>query len=239
MLSNRSQPYRPSAGRRASTGSLIVTCVPRPGSLCRVIWPPWPSMIFRVVGSPRPEPPRLVEKKVSKTFARVCVVHAAAGVDQVQGHAVGRAVGADDELPALGHRLLGVEHQVQQRPVERLAVQQHRGQIAGEIIDDLDARPAAPWAGRNPTPGGPARSGRSAGGSAGAPWRTGGNCPAGPAAADIPAGPVRSFFIARRSRAASDSRKSSASSSMFMRMVDSGFLISWASPPASRTISVY
>ena len=67
----RFSSHRPSAGRRASTGSLMVTCVPRPGSLCSVIWPLWPSMIFRVVGRPRPEPPRLVEKKVSNIFACV------------------------------------------------------------------------------------------------------------------------------------------------------------------------
>src|SRR4030042_6290175 len=48
----------PSPERRAGVGSLIVNWVPRPGSLCRVIRPPWASMIFRAVGNPRPEPPR-------------------------------------------------------------------------------------------------------------------------------------------------------------------------------------
>ena len=33
----------------------MVNCVPRPTSLCKVMCPPWASMIFRVVGSPRPE----------------------------------------------------------------------------------------------------------------------------------------------------------------------------------------
>ena len=48
-------------GKRAGTGSLMENCVPRPGSLCSVIRPPWASMILRAVGSPRPEPPLLVE----------------------------------------------------------------------------------------------------------------------------------------------------------------------------------
>ena len=109
-------------------------------------------MIFRVVGSPRPEPPPLGGKEGVEDVRLRLVVHAAAGVDQVQGHAVGRAVGADDQLPALGHRLLGVEHQVQQRPVKALAVQEHRGQVAGQIIDDLDAGLLRPWGERSPAP---------------------------------------------------------------------------------------
>ena len=56
-----------------------------------------------------------------------------------RAHAVARR-GADDQLPAVGHRLLGVEHQVQQRPVKRLAIQHHAGQIRIEIAHDLDVR---------------------------------------------------------------------------------------------------
>ena len=46
---------------RFGVGNSSVNFVPRPSSLCTSIKPPWASMIFRVVGRPRPEPPFFVE----------------------------------------------------------------------------------------------------------------------------------------------------------------------------------
>ena len=96
-------------------------------------------MIFRAVGSPKPVPPRLRGKKGVENVLPGRRVHAAAGVDQVQRHAVRRAVGPHDQLPAVGHRLLGVEHQIQHRAMKTLAIQQHGGQVGGQVIDHLDA----------------------------------------------------------------------------------------------------
>ena len=58
-------------------------------------------------------------------------VHAAAGVDQIQRHALWSAVGADYKLAAAGHGLFGIEDQIQKRAVECLGIQKHHGQIAG------------------------------------------------------------------------------------------------------------
>lgn len=42
-------------------GNSTVNCVPCPNSLWTVMVPPWASTILRAVGSPSPEPSRLVE----------------------------------------------------------------------------------------------------------------------------------------------------------------------------------
>ena len=97
-------------------------------------------MILRVVGRPRPEPPGLVEKNASKIW--LAVFSSMPQPVSIRSSATprGRGFGADDQLPAVGHGLLGVEHQVDQRAVKRLAVQQHAGQVGIEVADDLDVR---------------------------------------------------------------------------------------------------
>ncbi len=50
-----------SVGKRGGAGNQIANFVPRPGALSMSIEPPWASIIFRAVGSPRPEPPCFVE----------------------------------------------------------------------------------------------------------------------------------------------------------------------------------
>ena len=100
-------------------------------------------MIFCVVGRPRPEPPGLVEKNASNicdavrsSMPQPVSIRWSATVSPC-------ADGAHDELPAVGHRLLGVEDQVQQRPAERLAVEHHARQVGIEIANDLDAAASA------------------------------------------------------------------------------------------------
>ena len=228
----------PSPGKRRGTGSSIVNCVPRPASLCTLIRPPWASMIFRVVGSPRPEPPLLGGKKGVEDVS--CVSASMPQPVSIRSRATpsGRAVGANDQLPAVGHRLLGVEHQVQQCAVKALAVQEHGRQIAGQVIDDLDPPflglgaeevqhlrdlhvQIARFESQPPHLGEIEEFVQQI---------------LQPLAlaldqVDLPHRPpiAGGFALA----------KSSARSSMFSRMVESGFLISWARPPASRAISVY
>ena len=147
----------------------------------------------------------------------------------------GVRLGADDQLPAVGHRLLGVEHQVQQRAVKRLAVKQHAGQIGRQVRRRSRCRTRSAL-GRKKSSTRRTCSFRSRrlklqladlgevqkivqqvlqplafalhdGRSWPAPGGRGANRPA---------------------------PKSSASSSMFRRIVESGFLISCARPPARR-----
>ncbi len=230
----------PSPGSRVSVGSLIVNCVPRPGSL-------W-TMICSAVGLD--DLPRRGQSQAGaaglggeegvEDLGQRLLVHAAAGVDQVQRHAVGGVVGADDELPAVGHRLLGVEHQVQAAP---------RGTPRG---------PTAPWADRR-------RDNRSPRSALPGPWA--GRSPAPARTCIVQVGrlelqpldlgeveevvqqvlqplalPLHHLHLRQRPAVAGrfgSARSPRPASSMFSRIVDSGFLISWASPPASRAISVY
>ena len=101
--------------------------------------PPWASMIWRAVGRPRPVPPLLVRVEGVEHLHRGPLVHAAAGVDQVEGDAVPRDARAGDELAAVGHRFQGVLHQVDERRLQRLGVEQDARQVGIEIADDLDA----------------------------------------------------------------------------------------------------
>ena len=97
-------------------------------------------MIFCVVGRPRPEPPGLVEKNASN----ICDAVRSSMPQPVSIRCIATRValrrGAHDQLPAVGHRLLGVEDQVQQRLPKRLAVEHHARQLGIEIAHDLDAR---------------------------------------------------------------------------------------------------
>ena len=110
-----------------------------------------------------------------------------------------------------------------------------RGQVAGEVVDDLDAGLRRLGAEEVEHLRDLRRSGRSA--------RRFSRADLGevqevvqqvlqPLA--LPLDHLRPCASARRSRGDSASAKSSASSSMFRRIVESGFLISCASPPASR-----
>jgi hypothetical protein len=66
-------------------------------------------------------------------FHRGPLVHAAAGVDQVQGHALPRDPGAGNELPAIGHRFQGVLHQVHEGRLQRLGVELNARQVGVEV----------------------------------------------------------------------------------------------------------
>src|SRR5262249_60829160 len=59
----------PSGRGGPASGSVIVTSVPCPRSLCRLMAPPWASTILRVVARPRPVPPFLVEKNGRNALA--------------------------------------------------------------------------------------------------------------------------------------------------------------------------
>ena len=219
---------------RAGTGSSMVNWVPLPSSLCTEIRPPWASMILRVVGRPKPEPPCLVEKKASKI--RSWVFSSIPQPVSIRSSAtpVAVCVVRRTSWPPSRHGLLGIEHQIDQGSLKRFAIQHHAGQIGIEVADHLDARSIGLGIEKIDQPQdqfvqiarlqpqraelGEIRENRP-----------GAFCSRRHSRSTTPI-----LASARRSRGVSAPAKSSANSSMFSRMVDSGFLISWASAAGQR-----
>ena len=87
---------------------------------------------------PQPVADRLGRHERRERPRRQLRVHPAAGVDHVQHHPPVLRLRLQGQRPALRHRVLGVEHQVQEHLLEHLLVQQHRRQVGGRIPVDLD-----------------------------------------------------------------------------------------------------
>ncbi len=127
-----------STGPPSHTGSRTLNCEPLPSSLCTSIAPPCASMIFRVVGKPRPLPPGASREERVEDPRPNLLGHPHPGVDHVEPDPRPLPPGRQNQLAPAGHRVLGVQDQVQERLLEQVAIELDQGQVAGKRGADHD-----------------------------------------------------------------------------------------------------
>ncbi len=117
----------------------MVNFVPRPGSLCTSIVPPCAAMIFRVVARPSPLPLVFVVWNGRNIFGSCSgAMPSPVSITSRTDQSFAVAPADQRERAAVGHRLFGVQHQVQKALLEQVAVEVHRRQVGGREPLDLD-----------------------------------------------------------------------------------------------------
>src|SRR5262249_31797547 len=65
--------------------------------------------------------------------------HALSRIDDFQNDFAGASLRLDGQFSTVGHRLLRIEQQIQQRLLEHLAIQSYLGEIGREVTFDVDS----------------------------------------------------------------------------------------------------